>query len=207
MDVNGLPFRLVGGAQDFGLSESASGARVAAHLALSETTGHLRLASEQSPPTAPEDESFARGLISEPSPVADPLGGFAWWNDEADRIEASGFAPGSIEIAVATGTGPGALSDLMLGSDDVLYIARGGGVVWHDLRSRWPDTEARHATLKADLLAPAPGRGGWAFDRTNRQLMRIRGMPLRFADLREPPGDAFEPVEPNRCPPRLVPVA
>jgi phage tail-like protein len=207
MDVNGLPFRLIAGAADFGLVETAIGARVAAHLALSESNGHLRLASEQPAPSGQEDETFARLMITRPSPVADRLGSFAWWNGDAGRIEASGFAPGSIEISLTSGGGPGAPSDLMLGEDDVLYVARGGAVLWHDLRARWPDAEARHAKLKADLLAPAPGGGGWAFDRTNRRLMRIRGMPLRFAELRGPDADRFAPVEPNRDPPRLAGVA
>ena len=205
MDVNGLPFRLVTGARDFGFSEKATGARIASHLALSERTGHLRLASEQPSPAITEHEAFARGMITLPSPVADPLGGFAWWNGDADRIEASGFAPGSIEIAVAAG-GSSAPSDMMLGRDDVLYIARSGAVVWHDLRSRWPDTEARHKSLKADLLAPARS-GGWAFDRTNRKLLRIKGTPLRFAELRTPDEAQFAPVEANRDRPRLTSVA
>lgn len=204
MDVNGLPFRLVTGARDFGFAAGAVGPHVAAHLALSETNGHLRLASEQPAPTGPEDETLARLLITHPSPVADPLGGFAWWNPDAARIEASGFAPGSVEIPLAPASAPGAPGDLMLGTDDVLYVARGGAVTWHDLRDRWPDAEARHATLKADLLAPGPDGGGWAFDRTNRALMRVRGMPLRFAGLREPDGGGFGPVEPNRNPPRLT---
>jgi len=207
MDVNGLPFRLVASAADFGLSENASGPQVAEHLALSETTGHLRIASEQPPPVASEDETFARGMITRPSPVADPLGGFAWWNDDERRIEASGFAAGSIEIPLSAGSSAETPSDMMRSEDDVLYVARGGAVIWHDIRSRWPDVEAKHPKLRADLLAPGPAGGGWAFDRTNRRLMRIRGRPLRFAGLREDDTEAFEPVESNREPPRLTSVA
>jgi len=95
---------------------------------------------------------------------------------------------------------------MALGKDDILYVARSGAVIWHDLRGRWPDTEARHSKLKADLLAPAPGEGGWAFDRTNRRLMRILGLPLRFAGLREAADDAFARTDPNRDSPRLTAV-
>ena len=206
MDVNGLPFRLVAGANDFGFSEKATGAQIAQHLALSESTGQLRLASEQPPPAGAENETFARTMITAPSPVADRLGSFAWWNADERRIEASGFAEGSIAIGLSAGSDASSPSDMMLGEDDVLYVARGGAVTWHDLRSRWPDCEARHRTLKADLVAPAPNNGGWAFDRTNRRLMRIRGTPLRFENLREPADRVFAPAEANRDPPRLTAV-
>jgi phage tail-like protein len=206
MDVNGLRFRLIASADDFGFSSSATGAQLAAHLALSNSTGHLRLASEQPPPSVNENEVFARGMLTGPSPLADPLGGFGWWNAADRQIEASGFAAGNIQLPLSAGTTLGAASDLMLGDDDVIYVARGGAVIWHDLRGRWDDCEAAHDRLKADLLAPAPGGGGWAFDRTNRRMMRIRGTPLRFPDLREPDEKSFTPVEPNRNPPRLTAV-
>jgi phage tail-like protein len=203
MDVNGLPFRLVAGKSDFGLSEGAVGMNVAEHLALSERTFHLRLASEQSPPQLSENETFAREMITHPSPVADKLGGYAWWNNNERRIEASGFVDGSIEIKLEAGSGLGTPSDMALGRDDVLYIARGGAVIWHDLRSRWPDLEVVHKRLKADLLAPAPKSGAWAFDRTNRRLMRVKGTPLRFAEFREPDESGFVRTQSNRDPPRL----
>lgn len=207
MDVNGLPFRLVAGKSDFGLSEDAVGPQVAEHLALSERNGHVRLASEEPPPQISEDETFAREMITHPSPVADKLGGFAWWNSDERRIEASGFAPGSIEIKLAAGSGLGSPSDMALGEDELLYVARGGAVIWHDLRNRWPDCEARHKRLNADLLAPDPKGGAWAFDRTNRKLMRVKGMPLRFAEFRQAEEDRFARTESNRNPPRLTSVA
>lgn len=204
MDVNGLPFRLIAGARDFGFATDAVGAGVAAHLAIGETNGHLRLASEQAAPADIEDEMFARAMASQPSPVADPIGGFAWWNSDRQQIEASGFAPGADPIAIDGTPTIATPTDMMLGDDDILYVARDGGVTWHDLRDRWPDKTVRHATLKVDLLAPAPGGGGWGFDRTNRRLLRLRGRPLRFAGLGGSDEAAFAPVEPNRDPPRIT---
>ncbi len=203
MDVNGLPFRLVAGPADFGFGPEARDEFVARGLSIAERTGHLRLASEQQVPTVAEDEMFARGQVSQPSPIADPHGSFAWWDE---GIRASGFLPGNIEITMGIASPPGP-SDLMLGTDDVVYAAHDGAVIRHDLRERWQDIETRHASLRADLLAPAPGGGGWALDRTARKLMRIVGSPLRFADLREAKPGTFGPVEPNRDPPRLVAVA
>lgn len=204
MDVNGLPFRLLAGAADFGFAPEAEGDRVARGLALEERTGHVRLASEQAVPQVAEDELFARQQVSQPSPIADAHGSFAWWNAAEKRIEASGFLPGSIEIPLEGGALAGP-SDMMLGTDEVVYVARDGAVCRHDLRDRWPDVETRLETLSADLLAPLPEGGGWALDRTSRRLMRIAGTPLRFEGLREPAPEVFGPAELNADPPRLVP--
>src|SRR5690606_32568053 len=146
MDVNGLPFRLLAGPADFGFAPDAEGDRIARGLALAERTGHLRLASEQAAPELAENELFARQQVSQPSPIADAYGSFAWWNAADRRIEASGFLPGSIEIPLegAALAGP---SDIMLGADDVVYVARDGAVCRHDLRDRWPDLETRLETL------------------------------------------------------------
>ncbi len=206
MDVNGLPFRLIAGAADFGFATDAEGDRIARGLALAERTGHLQLASEQAVPQVAENELFARQQVSQPSPIADAHGSFAWWNAAEKRIEASGFLPGSIEIPLGD-EALGGPSDMMLGTDEVVYLARDGAVYRHDLRERWPDVETRLETLSADLLAPLPEGGGWALDRTTRRLMRIAGVPLRFEGLRDPAPDVFAPAEPNADPPRLVPIA
>ena len=124
MDVNGLPFRLLAGAADFGFGAAARGDGIARGLALADRTGHVRLSSEQAVPAVGEDELFARQQVSQPSPIADAHGSFAWWNAADKRIEASGFLPGSIEIPLPGGglTGP---SDIMLGTDEVVYAAQG----------------------------------------------------------------------------------
>jgi phage tail-like protein len=203
VDVNGLPFRLIAGPADFGFGADAKGDFIARHLALSHRTGHLRLASEQARPALAEDEMFSRGQLSQPSPVADLYGSFAWWNGVDRRIEASGFLPSSVEIELGGDGSSFVPSDMMLGTDDILYVARGGAVLRHDLRERWRAVVTRHSTLSVDLLAPAPGGGGWALDRTARKLMRIGGSPLRFAELRGAASDTFGPAEPNPDPPRL----
>ncbi len=202
MDVNGLPFRLITGPADFGFAPDAQADGIARHLAIVERTGHLRLASEQAVPEVEEDELFARQQVSQPSPIADAYGSFAYWNIPEHRIDASGFLPGAIEIPLS-GVAPVSPSDMMLGAEDVVYVARDGAVLWHDLRERWTDVETRHDDLSADLLAPIPEGGGWALDRTARRLMRIAGMPLRFERLREAAPDRFGPAELNPDPPRL----
>ena len=214
MDVNGLPFRLIAGAADFGFAADAEGARIADGLAFDPGSGNLYLASQQEAPRPREDETFARLMASSPAPVADPLGGFAWWQPlppemEADHgvIRLSGFAAGSVDLKLTIApVGETVPSDMMLDADDVLWVARGGRVVLHDLRDRWPDQELAHATLRADLLAPSPSGGGWAFDKARRRLMRLRGVPLRDFGGDGDGAARFAPLEPNRDPPRLVAV-
>lgn len=221
MDVNGLPFRLIAGAADFGFAPNASGAQVASGLDLAPDTGNLYLASQQAAPVNSADETFARLMASMPSPVADPLGGFAWWNDDEKRVVASGFAPGTTQLKlgirpkdqlVELSSDPvpeptDVPTDLMLGEDDVLYAAREGKVVMHDLRGRWENFEVSHPRLRADLLAAAPGGGGWAYDKSNRRLLRLSGYPMRFIGLQDDNAATFAPQEPNRNPPRLTAVA
>jgi phage tail-like protein len=214
MDVNGLPFRLIAGAADFGFAANAEGARIADGLAFDAASGNVHLASQQEAPRLNEDENFARLMASSPAPVADPLGGFAWWQPLPPEIDAehgvirlSGFAPGAKDLKLAVPpAGESVPSDLMLGADDVLYVARAGRVVLHDLRDRWPDQELAHAALRADLLAPSPSGGGWAFDKARRKLMRLRGVPLRDFGGDDDGAARFAPLEPNRNPPRLVTV-
>lgn len=205
MDVNGLPFRQLSGRADFGLAPGSRGGQIAEDLAFSEPHGEVRLARQQAAPALAEDELFARRMASTPTPVADPMGGFAWWDSEEGQIRASGFAPGAIEIEIAAPEGAvtRAPSGLALGADDVLYVARDGKVILHDLRGRWPDATAGSASFHADLIAPAPDGGAWAYDRGRGLMGRVRGRPLRFTGLTDPAPDRFQPVEPNRNPPRL----
>lgn len=225
MDVNGLPFRMVSGARDFGLSPETDSARAPDHLAMAEATGHLILASEQPAPDVSEHEGFARQMNGSPAPVADPMGGYAWWREPEGHIAVGGFAAGHFAVELdAAMTGPGVPSDMAFAADDMLFIARRGAVIWHDARSmprrpgesedsgrtmpaRWADVAVRHADYRADLLCADPSGGGWAFDCTERQLLRVAGVPLRFEALRKVTAPEFSAVELNPDPPRLTPVS
>ena len=215
MDVNGLPFRLISGPADFGFAPDAQGARVAEGLAFDPGSGNLHLASQQGAPGLAEDETFARLMASLPAPVADGLGGFAWWqslppeeNAAHGVIRLSGFAPGAVDLELTVpATAETVPSDMMLGQDDVLHVARGGTIVLHDLRGRWADQAVAHASLRADLLAPALGGGAWAYDKARRRLLRLRGHPLRDFGGDDDNAAAFAPAQPNSDPPRLVAAA
>jgi phage tail-like protein len=209
MDVNGLPMWQLAGRADFGLAEHSAAPNIAANLHFKDESGHVRLAQQQPVPALAEDENFARLMVSSPSPIADDLDGFAWWNASEKRLEASGFAPGGVELPLPRDDPPSpvAPADFALGTDDVIYIARDGAVAMKDIRDRWRPAQAKKQGFLAALVAPVPDGGAWAFDRTNRRLARLKGYPLRFAGLRDPDPDRFEPVEPNPNPPRLLLVA
>lgn len=202
MDVNGLPMWLLADAASFGTTES---------LEWIESRAHLALAAQQDRPVVGEDEMFARRMISRPSPVADHADTFAWWNMANQAIEASGFAPGMVTLPLGTrGTleDPAPVfppSDMALGDDQILMVARDGQVILRDLRDRFPSAVAARAGFTADLVAPRPGGGGWAFDKARRRLALIKGQALREIGLRAPDPERFDPVDPNRSPPRIEP--
>jgi phage tail-like protein len=213
MDVNGLPMWLFAGAGAFGLGDRPGKASHASALEWNGEREHLTLASQQEVPKLAEDEAFARLMMSGPSPVADAADTFAWFNPSAapPAIEASGFAPGMTAIHLGPGDKPEqpppglAPTDMALGDDQILYIARGGEVIFRDLRGRYPTARAAKAGFSADLLAPRPGGGAWAFDQTRNRLALVRGYPLRPFGLRDPAPDRFIPDDPNADPPRIEP--
>ena len=209
MDVNGLPMWQIAGRAGFGLAETSVAPNAALGLHFKDDSGHARLAQEQAVPALGEDSTFARLIASSPSPIADPRGSFAWWNAAERRLDAAGFAPGSVELPLPSPDPPSPVSpgDFAFGDDDVIYAARDGALVMKDVRDRWPPVQVRRDGFRADLIAPAPGGGGWAFDRGGRRLARIRGVPLRFAGLRGGDPAGFAPARPNRNPPRLLPMA
>ena len=208
MDVNGLPMWLIAGRRSFGLAEDSVAPNVATNLDYQDAQGHVRLSQQQDAPQLAEDETFARSMATSPSTLCDALGSFAWWDAGGQRLEASGFGPGAIELPLPPADPPSVLAptDFALGADDVVYAARDGAVVMKDLRDRWRPAEARREGYRAGLVAPMPDGGAWAFDIVNRRLARVKGRPLRLTGLRDAEPDRFDPVEPNRDPPRLVPV-
>lgn len=211
MDVNGLPMWLLASAQDFGLAPRATRASQVHALDWEADRRHLTLASQQEAPDLIEDSAMARLLTTQPSPVADGADTYAWFNPDTDTIEASGFAPGAVAIDLGPGGTPEAPppilapTDMALGDEQILYIARDGEVIFRDLRTRYPTARAAREDFAAHLLAPRPGGGAWAFDQTGNRLALVRGYPLRPIGLRGPSPESFTAQDPNADPPRLEP--
>lgn len=203
MDVNGSPFHLLADAADFAASDG---------LVWDQSRSHLLLAARQDRPAVAEDEMLARLMLSRPSPVADEADTYAWWNPDSSAIEASGFAPGSVLLNLGSegkAEEPPPVftpTDMALGANQILYVARDGAVILRDLRNRYPSAVAQAAGFAAHLLAPRPAGGAWAFDCTTRRLALLTGLPMRRMGLTDPAPDRFNPVDPNRNPPRLTPV-
>lgn len=211
MDINGLPMWLIAGPGAFGIGPGAGNASQVHALQWNDERGHLTLASQQQAPTLTEDETFSRLMLSRPSPVADAADTFAWLNPATLGIEASGFAPGMVSIDLGPGnrpeTPPSSLapSDMALGAEQILYIARDGAVIMRDLRGRYPTARAARSGFSAHLLAPRPGGGAWAFDQGGNRLALVRGYPLRPAGLKDPAPGSFALEDSNADPPRIEP--
>ena len=210
MDVNGLPLWQFAGARAFGVSPRSVAPNVATNLAWRAEQRHLKLAVQQDAPTVTEDVDFARLMRSTPAPVADDADTFAWWNSSESQIEASGFAPGSVAINLGPNNTPELPkpilppTDMAMGVDQLLYIARDGKVILRDMRDRYPTSVAASDDFAAHLLAPHADGGVWAFDRGRGALAIVSGYPLRLLGLARRNPDRFEPAQPNTNPPRIA---
>jgi phage tail-like protein len=205
MDVNGLPMWLFSGADGFGLDKAARATSAPQNVHWDQGYGYLRLASQQQQPNIVEDEGFARLMLSQPSPVCDTARTFAWWDDKATNIRASGFAEGATDINAPPEPGEVIVqpSDMALGDDQILLLARNGRVEMVDLRGRYPITKVVTQQFSADMLAPISGGGAWVFDRGRRKLGLLSGLPLRPAALLYRDPAEFQPKELNANPPKV----
>jgi phage tail-like protein len=93
------------------------------------------------------------------------------------RVVATGAGAGEVEIVAPQSR---EISDLVIGADDVLYLACGDRVVMHDLRGRWPDRPVAVAGGGAWRMAPAGDGGVWLLAAAvpGAAIGRVRGAPL-----------------------------
>lgn len=198
MDVNGLRFWQAADAEAFAIGGAAENLQWHAESAM------LRLDRQQDAPVLAEDKNFARSQASKPSPVSDAGGSFAFWDGNAGAVQAGGFAPGvaPLPIPPSVSAGNPVPTDLAFGDDDVLYVARNGSVTMVDRRARWAPAEVRLGGFEAHRLAPLPGGGAWALDRSNGKIAYLTGHPLRVSGITDD-DERFGPVDPNPDPPRL----
>jgi hypothetical protein len=201
MDVNGLRFWQAATASGFGLDRPGT----SQNLSWDHESRTVRLSRQQSAPVVAEDRPFATARANQPSPVSDAGGSFAWWDGSTQTLRAAGFGIGNNPLILPPDIPPGVIqpTDLAFGDDDILYVARNGGVVMHDRRDRWPDMRVELAGFSADRLAPMPGGGVWTLDRSTGQIAILKGRPLRRSAIVDETDIGFEPVEPNPAPPQL----
>jgi phage tail-like protein len=159
----------------------------------------LRLASARPERRLVESLAAAQAWLALVPGARDAFGGRAWYDAAQRAILATspGFEPTTLlEI---TGT----VTDLALGFDDYLYVARDGEVLVRDQRGRWPQQTVAPAGFEAWRLTPDPAGGAWVLDRTNRQLARLQGQLFPPPPPGDFPPDMFRPQPENLRPLRL----
>jgi phage tail-like protein len=200
MDANGLRLWAFHERRDWRLSSAGR------DLQYDDAKRLLKLANQQAAPAPAEDAIRARALATQPSMARDAMGTWAFWDSATATIRAAGAGAASTPIVFPQDTpvGTPTPTDMALGADDVLYVARNGGVWLIDRRDRWQPARVAADNFTADRLAPAPGGGVWLLDRTRGLLARLLGQLLRDLPALPKNSDVFVPVEPNPDPPRLA---
>jgi phage tail-like protein len=163
----------------------------------------LRLASSRRNPGWGESPVAANTALGSVPGSVDTYGTRAFW--KAPQVRATGAFPDSVPIYEAT---TGSVEDVAIGHDDVLYLAALGQVVLRDLRGRWEPASVTLSTggasppFAAWRVAPLPGGGAYALDRSAHRIGRVTGLPMRGrTGFAYAPG-TFRPVAEDADPPR-----
>lgn len=197
MDANGLRFWLIADDHHWSLDSDVQ---------YDDGRRSLRLASERAFPLlaeaeAPSVEIEASGRIEQVPRAMDRYGTSAYWDAGEKKVMARSALPNDVDIYQSA---PGDMvTDLVMGYDDVLYIADEGRVVMLDRRGRWEPVILQEEGFVAWRLAADPSGGVWALDRTNRQLARVRGLPLPKHPYEAYAHDTFRPESEDADPPRM----
>ncbi|MEP7306033.1 MAG: phage tail protein [Acidobacteriota bacterium] len=201
MDANGLRFWMLSSESDWTLVKSAPDS--SAGVAYCSTRKRLHLRSTPDAPPNPENFAQVAGLLDAVPFALDPYGTYARWDAASGHVVAGGAGAGEIPIFTPPPLAP--VTDLVLGSDGVLYMAVDGQIVFVDRHDRWPNFTLPQtaAGFKAWRLVAHPGGGVIALDRDNHQLLRVQGLPL--PDLPPLPyaNNVLRPCAENADPPRV----
>jgi phage tail-like protein len=157
-------------------------------------------------------------LVDRVPGALDAFGTWAWLDTTRNAILAAGAGAEPIPLLTFE-AGPSSLpTDLAVGSDDVLYVALGGGkVLLRDLRNQWEPTTVSLPGFAAWRLAAAKDGGVFAIQRPSSisapvgsagvRIARISGLPLPRQPLTEYAPKVFRPTVDNPNPPRMSLVA
>ncbi|QRN93106.1 phage tail protein [Archangium violaceum] len=180
----------------------------------------VRLASSPATISWEETQSqvHAEQLLFRTPGTLDAFGTWAYLDLAASAVMAAGAGAQPIRLLTFDPNNPFTLpSDLVLGHDDVLYVAAGGGkVLLKEPRDRWELTTVSAEGFDAWRLAPAPQGGVFAIprptsltappgpnDATRVQLARVSGRPVPREVLRERAPPVFRPRGEETDPPRM----
>lgn len=199
MDANGLRFWLLADERHFA---------ALSHATWDAQCRVLRLASERTlAPVLTPAAAFtaAQEALDRIPRAVDALECVASWDVGSASVVVHSYLPDDVMLLPLADTP----RDLCAADDGVLYVALPGAVRLHDLRSRWIDVQVSLAGFEPWRLAPMPGGGAWAMERTSGRLAQLHGRPLRAQTPRRDDYDphVFRPTPENACPPLLELVA
>jgi phage tail-like protein len=194
MDANGLKFWMLAAQADWSLDSDA--------VQFEKTNRALRLARQGSAADFPANEAEAVKRLDLVPGTIDRFGTSAFWSPVDGAVMAAGAVPGNVRLFVPPA---GAVTDVALGYDDLLYIAVAGAIAIADPRQRFdPAVVPALPGFAAWRLAAHPDGGVWALDKDHNKLARVFGSPSTMRP--HPPYDAntVRPCVENSDPPRLV---
>lgn len=169
-------------------------------LYFSAATNRLRLLGTSNIHRQPE--SAASVLLVRVPMALDRFDSYARWDSASGHIVAGGGGLGEVPIYVAPYAQ--AVTDLVLGYDDVLYVAVGGSLVLIDRRNRWPNATLSVSGFSFWRLAPLAQGGVLALDRQALQLGRVTGLPLQTGPVDVPNPGILRSCQQNPDPPQIA---
>jgi phage tail-like protein len=214
MDVNGL--RSFGLSFDNGLQAwpvpgDAGTAAISVEPVWSHRIAGVRLASRAHGLVLREDATSVDEVVLQPSMAVDSLGNHVRWDAQGltsiSHLAAQHqLAPRSFELPEQAQP----VSDITVGTDDVLYLAANSALWLVDLRGRFELTQLLAPDgFKPQRLASCPSGGVWVLDVEQGALARVLGLPLFTQPLYTARNAAsgFVAQDPNPNPPRWQPLA
>ena len=147
----------------------------------------LALASQRRDVSFTGSEAVATALLERVPHALDAFDNRAFWDADAGQVLAVGDPQRSdtplVLMSIPAGASPDERlrltpTDLTMGVDGILYIARGGRVLMHDRRDRWNDADVGLDGFVAWRLAADADTGVWVLDRDNRRVAHLSGTPL-----------------------------
>jgi phage tail-like protein len=201
MDANGQNFCLMSEAAHWTLLETPSG--VEFDLA----RRSLRLARQRREVSFNDDPVLAQEKLQLCPQARDAYGNRAAVNPARNGIVVKGLSltTGETEIYLADDENS-EITDIVMGHDDVLYIAVDGHIIMHDRRDRWQHQNVEVpavAGFNAWRMAADPRGGVWVLDKDNRKLGRVLGLPLHKLSKRNASATTPQHCERNTNPPIL----
>ena len=199
MDANGQNFCLLSARSDWNLLDEPSG------LEFDESRPSLRLAHQRREVDFTDNPLLAEERLLITPQTLDAYGNRARVDETSKCIIASSDYSGDTTLFDPQDDSV-EISDIVMGFDDVLYIAIDGKIIMHDRRERWLEQNVEVPSVGDFVpwrMAADPRGGVWVLDRGNRKIARLSGIPLHKLSHRSTTALHPRHCEENTNPPRL----